>query len=194
MNNFCDFNNADDQNNFELIPKGTIAKVKLTIKSGGYNNHPLGITGGLAAQNTETGSIFLKCEYVILNTKYIKRKVWSLIGIKSNKGVEWGNQGRSYIKAILNSAHGFKSSDNSEEAQQARKLTDLSELNGITFLARIDVEKDQNGADKNVIKTAVTPDNEHYYDNENEVVVPVMGDGTPIANSAPIIDDDDIPF
>lgn len=192
MNNYCDFNNAEDQTDFGLIPKGTIAKVKLTIKHGGYDNHPLGLTGGLAAQNVTTGSIFLKCEYVILNTKYMKRKVWSLIGIKSNKGAEWGNQGRSYIKAILNSARGFKSADNSEEAQQARRLTDLSELNGIIFLARIDVEKDQEGIDKNVIKTAITPDSHHYY-NDNDVVVPVMGDGTPIANSAPIIDDD-IPF
>lgn len=191
MNNYCDFNSADDQNDFELIPKGTIAKVKLSIKPGGYDNHPLGLTGGFATQNVDTGSIFLKCEYVIMNTKYIKRKVWSLIGIKSNKGDQWGNQGRSYIKGILNSAHGFKSSDNSEEAQQARRLTDLSELNGITFLARIDVEKDQNGADKNVIKTAVTPDSNHYH--SDEAVVPVMGDDIPIANSAPIVDDD-IPF
>lgn len=191
MNSYCDFNSADDQKDFKLIPRGTIARVKLTIKPGGYDNHQLGLTGRYATQSETTGSIFLICEYVILNTEHIKRTVWSLIGIKSNKGPEWGNQGRSYIKAILNSAHGFKSSDNSDEAQRARKLTDLSELNGITFLARIDVEKDQHGDVKNVIKTAITPDSKHYHN--DEVVVPVMGDGTPIANSAPAIDDD-IPF
>ncbi|SMG66495.1 conserved hypothetical protein, partial [methanotrophic bacterial endosymbiont of Bathymodiolus sp.] len=30
-----DFNSADDQNNFDLIPKGTLVKVRMTIKPGG---------------------------------------------------------------------------------------------------------------------------------------------------------------
>jgi hypothetical protein len=33
--------------------------------------------------------------------------MWSLIGLSSPKGPEWANMGRSFMKAILNSARGI---------------------------------------------------------------------------------------
>ncbi len=43
---FFDFNSAAEQANYDLIPKGTIARVRMTIKPGGYDDASQGWTGG----------------------------------------------------------------------------------------------------------------------------------------------------
>nr|CRH06066.1 Conserved protein of unknown function [Candidatus Magnetococcus massalia] len=176
-NNWNDFNNAESQQSFDLIPKGTIVPVRMTIKPGGYDDPNRGWTGGYATLNPDTGAVFLKAEFVITEGEYAKRKVWSLIGLLSQKGPEWGNMGRSFIRAILNSSRGLKDKDNSPQAQQARRINGLADLDGIEFLAKIDVEKDQrDDSDKNVIKFAITPDYKEYQG--------YSGGGTP-ASAAP---------
>ena len=94
--------------------------------------------------------------------EFARRKIWSLIGLHSEKGPELANIGRSFIKAILNSSKGFKESDVSESAQNARRIKGLADLDGVEFLAKITVAKDQNGNDKNEIKFAITPDHKDY--------------------------------
>ena len=42
-NTWTDFNDAEVQQDFDLIPRGTIAKVNLTLKPGGYNEPPYGL-------------------------------------------------------------------------------------------------------------------------------------------------------
>lgn len=165
-NMWNDFNNTENQSNFDLIPAGTIAKVRMSIKPGGYDDENQGWTGGYATKNDATGSIYLSCEFIILEGKYAKRKIWSLIGLHSSKGAEWGNIGRSFVKAILNSARGFSENDISHEAQDARRINGLSDLDGIEFLAKITTTKDHhpNGEYdvKNEIKFAITPDHKDY--------------------------------
>ena len=153
-----DFNTAEDQS--EVIPKGTLVKVRMTIKPGGYSSQEW--EGGYASQNSDTGSLYLNCEFVVLEGQYARRKVWSLIGLQSPKGPEWGNMGRTFIKGILNSARGVLSQDTSPAAQNARRINTLQELDGIEFGARVDMEKDQQGNDRNVIKTIITPEHQEY--------------------------------
>ncbi|NCP64080.1 MAG: hypothetical protein GW836_05410 [Paraglaciecola sp.] len=162
MNTWNDFNSADDQNSFNLIPKGTLVKVRMTIRPGGYDDASQGWTGGYATQSNTTGSIYLNCEFVVLDGPYAKRKMWSLIGLHSPKGPEWANMGRAFIKGILNSARGLHPQDNTPQAQQARRIQGFADLDGIEFVAKVDMEKDQNGDDKNVVKTAITPDSKDY--------------------------------
>lgn len=157
-----DFNNAEDQNSFDPLPKGTLVKVRMTIKPGGHNNEQKGWTGGYATRNATSGAVYLNAEFVVLEGQYARRKIWSLIGLHSEKGEEWANIGRSLIKGILNSARGIGNKDNSPAAQNARRINGLGDLDGIEFLARVDMEKDQNGNDKNVIKYAVTSDHKEY--------------------------------
>ena len=157
-----DFNNSENQSNFDLIPNNTLAKVRMSIKPGGYDDQNQGWVGGYATKNDATGSIYLSCEFVILEGEYARRKVWGLIGLYSNKGPEWGNMGRSFIKAILNSARGFSESDNSPAAQSARKINGISDLDGIEFVAKITTKKDQNEELRNEIRFAITPDNKDY--------------------------------
>ncbi|MES9843207.1 MAG: hypothetical protein ABW131_01060 [Candidatus Sedimenticola sp. 6PFRAG5] len=157
-----DFNSADDQNSFDLIPKGTLVKVRMTIKPGGYDDPAQGWTGGYATQNQTTGSVYLNCEFVVLDGPYTRRKMWSLIGLHSNKGPEWANMGRAFVKGILNSARGLHPQDNSPQAQQARRISGFADLDGIEFVGKVEMEKDQYGDDKNVIKMAITPDRKEY--------------------------------
>lgn len=191
---FFDFNTAGEQNDYGIIPKNTVVKVRLNIIPGGYNDPSMGLTGGLATKNHETGSIYIKCEYVVLSGEYAKQKIRSVIGIQSPKGKEWGNMGRSFIKAIINSSKKIAPTDNSQEAIDARKLNNIGELNGIIFIGKVDLEKDQYGENKNVIKQAVTIDSRYWPDSDNHDMSPVHGDGIPIANVSNNNFDDDIPF
>jgi hypothetical protein len=162
MSAWNDFNDAEQQQSFDLIPKGTVAPVRMTIKPGGHDDASQGWTGGYATQSFETGSIFLACEFVILDGAYARRKMWSNVGLHSSKGPAWGNMGRTFIRAVLNSARNIQPQDNSPQAATARRIQGFNELDGIEFVARIDVEKDGRGELRNVVKIAVEPDQTDY--------------------------------
>lgn len=153
------FNDAEEQH--DVIPGGTLAKVCMTIRKGNFDNPNMGWTGGYATRNPEKGSCYLDCEYVVLEGPFARRKVWSLIGLHSPKGEKWANMGRAFVKAILNSARGISAKDNSPQAQSARQISGFADLDGIEFVARIDVEDDDRGQ-KNKISKAITPDHKDY--------------------------------
>jgi len=159
---YFDFNSAAEQSSFDPIPKGSNVRVHMTVRPGGFDDPSQGWTGGYATRNTSTGSVYLNCEFVVTEGEYARRKMWSLIGLHSPKGPEWAGMGRTFIKAILNSARGIHPGDNSAAAQNARRINGFVDLDGIEFLGKVDWEKDQNGQDKSVIKSAVTPDNKDY--------------------------------
>lgn len=188
MTAWNDFNSADDQNNFDLIPKGTLLKVRLTIRPGGYDDSSQGWTGGYATQSSATGAVYLNCEFVVLDGPFAKRKMWSLIGLYSPKGPEWANMGRAFIKGILNSSRNLHPQDNSPQAQNARRIRGFADLDGGEFVARVEVEKDQqSGEQKNVIKTAVTPDHKEYAALMNMAAGKPANTATPAAAAKPAV-------
>ncbi len=63
---------------------------------------------------------------------------------------------------MLNSARGISDKDMSAEAQAARRIGGFADLDGIEFIARIDIGTDAGGDDKNEIRSAVTPDHRDY--------------------------------
>ena len=154
-----DFNSA--QSNTNVIPKGTLAKMRLTLRPGGFDDPSQGWTGGWAHRAT-TGAVYLDAEYTVLEGPHARRKIWSLIGLYSPKGPDWANMGRGLIRGILNSARGVSDKDNSPEAQARRRINGFGDLDGIEFVARIDIGQDTNGEDKNEIRAAVTPDHRDY--------------------------------
>jgi hypothetical protein len=161
-NTWNDFNDAEQQQGFDLIPKGTIVRVRMTIKPGGYDDPSQGWVGGYASESFDTGSIYLACEFVVLDGPYARRKMWSNIGLHSKKGPAWGNMGRTFIRAVLNSARNVQPQDNGPQAAAARRIEGFQDLDGIEFLARVDVEKDAKGEDRNVVKLAIEPDHKDY--------------------------------
>ena len=94
--------------------------------------------------------------------EYTRRKIFTLIGLFSPKGPDWTNMGRSFVRGMLNSARGISDKDMSPEAQAARRIGGFADLDGVEFVARIDVGTDANGDDKNEIRSAVTPDHKDY--------------------------------
>ena len=113
MSAWNDFNDAEQQQTFDLIPKGTVAKVRMTIKPGGYDDASQGWGGGYATQSFDTGSIYLSCEFVILEGEFARRKMWSNVGLHSAKGPAWGNMGRTFVRAALTSARNIRPQDHS---------------------------------------------------------------------------------
>ena len=158
-NTWTDFNDA--RQNANLIPKGTIARVRLTIRPGGFSDPAQGWTGGYAKRGA-SGAVYLDVEYTVLEGQYAKRKIWSMIGLYSPKGPDWGNMGRGFMRGVLNSSRGLSDKDNSPEAQNARRISSFADIDGIEFVARIDVGTDSNGQDKNDIRQAVTHDHKEY--------------------------------
>ena len=154
-----DFNDA--RQNTNLIPKGTIVKVRLTIRPGGFNDPAQGWTGGYAKRGA-TGAVYLDAEYTVLEGPYAKRKIWSMIGLYSPKGPDWGNMGRGFVRGILTSARGLSDKDASPDAQNARRISGLGDLDGVEFVARVDIGTDANGDEKNDIRQAVTRDHKEY--------------------------------
>lgn len=176
-----DFNDADTQSGFDLIPKGTLVPVRMTIKPGGFDEPAQGWTGGYATQSFETGAVYLSAEFVVTGGDFAKRKLWSNIGLYSAKGPTWGQMGRSFLRAALNSARNVHPQDNSPPAVAARRIAGFHELDGLEFLARVDVEKDAKGGDRNVVKLAVEPDHPDY---ARLMGVPARGHGAPSAPTA----------
>ena len=162
MNTWNDFNDAEQQNDFNVIPKGTVARLRMTIKPGGYDHPDFNWTGGYATQSFETGSVYLSCEFVILEGPFAKRKVFSNIGLYSPKGETWGQMGRSFIRAMLNSSRQINPKDMSPQAAAARRIQGFHELDGIEFVGRIDVEKDSKGEWRNIVKFAIEPGAPEY--------------------------------
>jgi hypothetical protein len=154
-----DYNDAKANPN--LIPKGTLAKVRLSIRPGGFDDAGQGWTGGYATRGS-TGAVYLNGEFTVLEGPYAKRKIWTLIGLYSPKGPDWANMGRSLIRGMLNSARGLSDKDVSPQAQAARRISGFADLDGLEFVARIDIGTDTNGDDKNEIRGAVTPDHKDY--------------------------------
>jgi hypothetical protein len=178
-----DFNSAQSSGN--VIPKGTLAKVRLTIRPGGFDDPSQGWTGGYAKRGA-TGAVYLDAEYTVVEGPYAKRKIWSLIGLYSPKGPDWGNAGRGLIKGILNSARGIADKDNSAQAQARRRISGFAELDGIEFIARMDIGSDTNGEDKNEVRSAVTPSHRDYAQLMGQAGAnPMPGYSQPPATSTP---------
>ncbi len=163
QNSWNDFNDAEAQQGaFDLIPKGSIVPLRMTIKPGGHDDHSQGWTGGYATQSYDTGAVFLACEFVVTAGPFAKRKLWSNIGLLSRKGPVWGQMGLSFVRAALNSARNVFPQDNSPQASNARRINSLADLDGLEFIARVDIEKDGKGEDRNVVKLAIEPDHKDY--------------------------------
>lgn len=159
MASWNDYNDA--QQNPNLIPKGTIAKVRLTIRPGGFDDPSQGWTGGFATHGS-TGAVYLNGEFTVLEGPYAKRKIFTLIGLHSPKGPDWGNMGRSFVRAMLNSARGISDKDVSPQGQAARRISGFADLDGLEFVAKIEHGTDAGGETKNEIRSAVTPDHRDY--------------------------------
>ena len=175
-----DYSDAGDQGVYEIIPDGTIAKVKFTITEGNYNDPSKGWNGGLATQG-KSGSVYLNTKNTIVAGEHKNKIVFNLIGLHSPKGPTYKAMGESYIKAVIDSSLCLEPHDHSPETKEKRKATwmDLTEM---VHLVEICTKHDQNGNLKNEIKKVITPNDIRYHEH--------MGD----KSSIEVEFNDSIPF
>jgi hypothetical protein len=121
-----DFSDADEQQEFTLIPADTIAKARLEIKPG-YEMSDRFLT---ASKHSDSSSIAHGSE-----GPYARRIVFDLIGVYGNE--MFVNKGRARIRVILESARGIDPKDESEEAMKARKISSYEELDGLEVTIKI---------------------------------------------------------
>lgn len=190
---FLDFREAEDMSDYSVIPAKEVVRVKTIIKKGNYNNDEMGLKEGWASKSDNTGAIYLNCEFKIISQKYNGIKIFQVIGIHSNKGERWGNMGKSFIKAILNSHFQLDPFDKSEFSEKKRILNNIGDLHGMDFIAEIGVENDKiRGGYRNTIKKPIMKNEEKYksFISNGKDINEVIGN-----TSTSIIDiDDDIPF
>ena len=70
--------------------------------------------------------------------------------------------GRTFIKAILNSARGLHPDDNSPAAQNARRIGGFADLDGIEFVGKVDWEKDSTARTRASSRPRSRPDHKDY--------------------------------
>ena len=159
MTKWNNFNDAEDQMSYELIPHKTIAKVQLILKKGDHVTKEF--PDGWATKSKSGTSIYLACEFVILSGQYEHRKIWSNIGLHSDNSEKYAEIGRAMIKAILNSARGLHSKDKSLEADKQRQIKSFADLDNLQVVAEITIN-DKGDQPRNEIKTIITPDHARY--------------------------------
>lgn len=158
-----DFNNAGSQSSFELIPANTVAKARLVLKAG---NDP---ADSFITRSKGGSTAYLNCEFIILEGKYAKRKVFDKIGLEGSD--KWINMGKARIRAILESAKRINPKDVSEVAVAARQISSFDDLNNLDVVIKIGVELDVSGQyqDKNRVLSIITPEHYSYTVNGNDV-------------------------
>jgi hypothetical protein len=159
MSKWCNFNDAEEQMFYGLIPHKTIAQVRLLLKKGNHITKEW--PDGYATLSKSATCVYLACEFIVLSGEYENRKIWSNIGLHSDNSEKYGEIGRSTIKAILNSARSLHSKDKSPEAEKQRQIKSFADLDNLQVVAEITIN-DQGDKPRNEIKTIITPDHARY--------------------------------
>ncbi len=165
-----DLNDVEPQRSGELIPDGTFAKVTMVIRPGGVDGQTDLDKGLLKASNAPGSDVLsLDCEFTVVEGPHARRKFWQLFTVSGGKvdekGVSIGwNISKRVFRAMVDSALGLDPEDMSDDAKQKRQLRGLADLNGITFVAKIMVEpnNDPRYADQNKLDRAVLPNEKEW--------------------------------
>jgi len=128
----------------DLIPDGTFAKVRMTIRPGGVNGSTP-IDGALLKASQTSDAKLLDCEFTVVDGAYARRKFWQNFTVAGGKLDEKGqskgwNISKSAFRAMVDSALGLDPRDESPAAKGKRVIQGLKQLDGIVFAARIMVE------------------------------------------------------
>lgn len=152
----------------ELIPDGTFAKVKMTIRPGGVNGSTPADVGLLKASQASDAKM-LDCEFTVVSGPYARRKFWQNFTVAGGKLDEKGqskgwNISKSAFRAMVDSALGLDPKDESPAAKGKRVIQGLRQLDGIVFAARIMVEpaSNPNYRDQNKLANIVLPGEPQY--------------------------------
>jgi hypothetical protein len=149
-----DFNTASEQRDFDVIPDKTIVVLQMHIREGNAGED------GLLKRSKSGEAEGLDCEFTVVYGPFAKRKSFGFMVLSGTTDghAQAADITRSRLRAILESARGIKPQDISEAAKKAR-VAELSDFEGIRFVAELGVEEAKDGYKaKNILKRVVTPD------------------------------------
>jgi hypothetical protein len=155
-----DFNDAEPQRSFDVIPDGTIATVRMTVRPGNAGE------GGWLRRSKDGESEALDCEFVVLDGPFARRKFWALFTLNGTTPghAEAAKISSSKLRAILESARGIKPDAKSDAAREARRTNSYGDFNGLAFIVCIGVEPPQNGYKaKNRLDRVITPNEKAWH-------------------------------
>lgn len=162
MNGYFDFNGADKQQSFELIPAGTIVPLVMVVKPGGIGD------GGWLTASKRSDAMMLNCEFTVTDGPYVKRKIFQYMVVSGGSLNEKGESKagaitRATLRSMLESARNIMPDDMSNAAMDKRRAATWQDFNGLCFVAEVGVEKGTDGyQDKNRIKMVITPNMKEY--------------------------------
>jgi hypothetical protein len=152
----------------ELIPDGTFAKIRMTIRPGGLNGSTP-IDAGLLKASQSSDAKMLDCEFTVVDGPYARRKFWQNFTVAGGKVDDKGqskgwNISKSAFRAMVDSALGLDPKDESPVAKQKRVIQGLKQLDGINFVGRIMVEPASSSQYKpqNKLANVVLPKDPQY--------------------------------
>ena len=147
----------------DLIPDGTFAKLRMTIRPGGTNG-AVPMDAGLLRASRSGDSKQLDCEFTVVEGSFARRKFWQMFTVSGGKLDDKGqskgwNISKATFRAAIDSALGLDPKDESAAARQKRVLQGLKQLDGIVFAARVMVEpsSDPQYKDTNKLANVVVP-------------------------------------
>ena len=175
-----DLNDVEPIHSGELLPDGSFAKVVMATRPGGVDGHNDFDKGLLKASNAPGSDVLsLDCEFTVTEGPFAKRKFWQLFtvagGKVDDKGASIGwNISKRIFRAMIDSALGLDPGDMSEAAKAKRQLRGLADLNGISFVAKVAVEpnNDPRYPDHNRLDHPVLPTENEWRAVMNGEVVP----------------------
>ena len=165
-----DMNDAEPQKTGELIPDGSFAKVTMTIRPGGLDGEGEIDRCLLRAPKDPSSDVrMLDCEFTVVDGPHAKRKFWQMFTVQGGKVDESGTSiawriSKSTFRAMIDSALGLDPQDMSDAAKEKRVLRGLNDLSGITFVAKIKIEPndDSRYPDQNRLDRVVLPNEKEW--------------------------------
>jgi hypothetical protein len=172
-----DYSDAPPPREMELIPAGTIATVTMHINAGGVGED------GMCKRSKDGNCELLEIEFVVADGKFARRKFWANMVLAGTTAghAQAAEISRSTLRGIIESARNVRPDDMSPEARTARTVS-LGDFNGLSFVARIGVEKGGAKKDKNGTPTG------DYYDDKNTLaaaIPPGHKDWHPVEQTPP---------
>lgn len=150
-----DFNTAESNSGFDIIPANTVAPLIMTIRPGSAGE------GGWETASKTSDAAYLNVEFAVTAGPFKGRKFWQNMVVSGGKTDENGNSKagsitRSALRGILESARRIKPDDMSDEAKAKRIVQGYGDFSGVEFVGKIGVEPAKDGYDaKNKLIAAV---------------------------------------
>ena len=160
-----DLNDAELPKSNDLIPDGTFAKVTMVFRDGHVDGESE-LDRNLLRHSNATGSdvLLIDAEFTVAEGPYARRKFWQNFTVAGGKldeaGVSIGWKiTKSTFRAIIDSALGLDPKDDRPATKEKRVIKGLSQLSGLTFVAKIKVEASRNPSfsDSNKLERVVMP-------------------------------------